>query len=119
MTLISAEMLAMMQARINQLLPDTCDILSATNAPDGFGGITETWGTATAGVACRLDKKSGGEQVSGGAIQAYTGWVMSMPYSVTVTAANRLLHNGITYAVTSVNNDASWKAVTRCEVEKV
>jgi len=117
--LSNAELTAMRDVIEDELLPDTCDILSVTKTPDGQGGVTETWGTAYAGVAFRLDMKQGREMVSGGALQPFTEYVGSLPYDATVTNANRILHSGTTYAVTSVNNGQSWIAVTRVMLEKL
>ena len=118
MAAIDTAMLAAMRAAIAELLPDTAQIITITNTPDGFGGQTETRGTALA-VAFRLDMTSGREQVSGGGLQPFTAFKGSLPYDTTVTTANQLLHNGVTYAITAVNNDASWKAVVRVDLEKL
>ncbi len=116
---LSATELAGMRAAINELLPDTCNILSLTSVSDGMGGQTKTWGTATAGVACRLDVTSGREMVSGGALQPFTAYKLSLPYDTTITQGNRVEVSSVTYAVTSVNVNQSWIAVKRCDLEKV
>lgn len=118
MTITSAE-IAIMRDTIELLLPDTCNILSVTTSPDGMGGVTQTWGTASSNVSCRLDMKSGRELVTGGALQPYTSYKLSLPYDATIIEGNRVVHNSITYAVTSVNNAQSWQAVTRVDLEVV
>jgi head-tail adaptor len=117
--LTSAE-LAFMRDSIEQLLPDTCNILSVTRTPDGQGGMTETWGTAGTAITCRVDIKQVREQQSGGAVQYYTQTMLSLPYDTTITAANRVEHGGNTYAViTPANTDQSWIAVKRVALELV
>ena len=116
--LSSAELTGMRDA-IEQLLPQTCNILSATFTPNGQGGGTTTWGTVSASVACRLDVISGMEQVTGGALQPYTRSVLSMPYDTTVDETYRIELGSNTYAVKSVNTDQGWIAVRRCELELV
>jgi hypothetical protein len=116
--LTSAE-LAEMRNFIAALLPDTCTILSPTSTPDGYGGVTTTWGTATASVACRLDMKQGRELASGESVQPFTAYTLSLPWDVTISATWRVVVSGVTYAVTSINIGQSWTAVTRCELEKV
>jgi hypothetical protein len=124
MSIISGSELAEIREAIEtDLLPDTCSILSVTEVNNGMGGVTETWGTASANVACRLDMKTGvdagRERVIGGAIQPYTMYMMSLPYDVTIASTNRILHSAITYAVVSINRNQSWIGVTRVELEVV
>jgi SPP1 family predicted phage head-tail adaptor len=120
MPALSSEELAYMREVIeDELLPDTCDILSVSKSPDGQGGVIETWGTASADVGCRLDMKQGRELVSGGALQPYTQYVLSLPYNTSVNTANRIKLDGTTYAITSVNTSQSWIAVRRVMLEKL
>jgi SPP1 family predicted phage head-tail adaptor len=111
--------LSFMRKSVEQLLPDTCNILSLTNTPDGQGGQTQTWGTASANVTCRLDVTESREMNAAGAIQTFTTYKLSMPYDTTIAAANRVEVNGETYTVIGVNNGQSWKAVTRVTLELV
>lgn len=119
--MLTAKDLAYMRDSIEELLPDTCNILSVTRTPDGQGGFTETWGTAVVGAACRLDRQQAvgrrGEIVSGAALEAYTGWVISLPQATAVNVANRIEISSSSYNVTSVDNGKSWSAVVRCAVE--
>ena len=46
MTLTTAE-ITQMRTDVETLLPDVGDVLSLTQASDGQGGFTDTWGTAT------------------------------------------------------------------------
>lgn len=112
-------MLAAMREAIAQLLPDTCTVLSVTRTPDGMGGQSETWGTASANVACRLDMKTGRELVTGEALQPYSYYMLSVPYNTAITTADRILHNSVTYAVTSANLNQSWQAVKRVQLERI
>ena len=107
-----------MRGAISDLLPDTCYVLSKTSVPDGFGGVTDTWGTA-ATYACRADYVSGQEIAVGGKVTPFTGYVFSLPHNAVVSEVNRILHGSITYAVKSVSDDKSWKIVTRVYVETV
>ncbi len=114
MTLTAAE-LDDMRATIETLLPDTCVIKTLTTVPNGMGGQTETW--APSGTAnCRLDRRSGNERLAGGAIRAYSEWVLTVPYNTALTTGNQVEHSGITYNVTEVNSDKSWKDCVRATV---
>lgn len=116
MTLTSGE-LSNMREVIQSLMPDTCGIVSYSETSDGSGGIVST-ASGTVSAACRLDKQSGTEKNAAGALIPFTGWVMSLPYDVTVTEANKITHGGYTYNVLSVNTDASWLAVKRAILER-
>ena len=104
---------------IETLLPDTCDILSATKASDGQGGYTTTWAASSESVKCRLDIKTGQEQDASGRLRPYQKATLSLPYDVTITTLDRVSCNSKTYNVTAVNNQQSWQGVTRCELEQV
>jgi hypothetical protein len=117
---LDSAMLASMREAIEDLLPDVATILSVTNVADGQGGQTATWGTACANVRFRLDMESGSEPISGGGVSVpFTRYKGSLPYDTTVVSGNRILHSGLTYAITSVNVSQSWKAVIRLDLEKV
>jgi hypothetical protein len=116
---IDTSMLAAMRSAINTLLPDTCHVCSITNTPDGEGGVTTTRGTVGTSIACRLDVVSGREQVSGGAIQPFTAYKLSLPYDTVVLPSYIIEHNSVDYAVKGVNPNQSWCAVRRVELEKM
>ena len=116
---LTARELAQMQADINGLLPDTCDILSVAYTADSEGGFAEAWGTATANVKCRIDYRSGRETMVGGAIQPYSKAVLSVPYNTTVSLTNRVKSGDYTWSILSINDGQSWKAVKRAELERV
>jgi hypothetical protein len=117
---IDAAMLATMRDLIeSDLLPDQCNVVSITNTSDGEGGVTTARGTIGTAIACRLDVIQGREQVTGGAIQPYTSYMMSLPYDTTVNPSNLIEHNSIDYAVKPSNVNQSWIAVLRVELEKM
>lgn len=118
--MLSASELEFMRSSINQLMPDTCNILSVTRSSDGMGGWSDAWGTATANVSCRVDYRSSGrENITGGALLPYQMTTVSMPYDVTVTTEHRLEIGSNVFSIQSVNTGQSWKAVTRCTCELV
>ena len=107
-----------MRESIGQLLPDTATIVTITQSPDGQGGQTDTRSTSSA-YAFRLDMESGSEMTSGGALLPFTKYKGSLPYDTVVTNGSELVHNSVTYTVTSVNANQSWIAVKRVDLEKV
>lgn len=120
-TILSADDVKFMRSWVeNNLMPDTCTILSRTLSNDGMGGGTVTWGTATAGVVCRLDRvNQPTPAVAGAALQSFQSWVMTMPYDETITTQNRILHDGHTYNVTGIDDDKSWPVTIRVYLELV
>jgi hypothetical protein len=108
-----------MRSVLGDLLPDTCNILTASFASDGGGGWTETWGTTSSGVACRLDMQGGREAVNADALVPFTRFVLTCASSESLSTTNRVEHGGYTYNVISINLGASWKLVTRAILERV
>ena len=119
MSAIDTAMLAAMRSAISQLLPDTCNIVTITNTADGEGGVTKTKGTTGTAIACRLDVKQGRELVSGGAIEPFTSYKMSLPYDTTVAYSNIVEHNSVAYTVVGINPNQSWNAVVRVDLERI
>lgn len=115
---MDANELARLRTDMLALMPETCDVLSVTRAADGLGGFVETWGTASAGVACRMDHRVGSEQLTGGAVQAYQGDMLSVPYGTAIATGNRVRYAGGTYNVVSVSEGSSL-AVKRAMVQRV
>ena len=108
------------RAAIEDLLPDTCNILSVTRTSDGQGGWTESWGTATAAAPCRLDvARPGGEQVFGASVQPFTGYVLTLAHDETITTAHRVSCNSQTFSVVSVDLAKSWDGSRRAYLEIV
>lgn len=116
---LTARELAQMREDIEDLMPDTCDILSVAYTADGEGGMAETWGTALADVACRVDYRSGSEKMTGGAIQSYSKAVLSLPYTTALTTKHRIKLDEYVWSVLSVNEGQSWDVVRRAELERV
>lgn len=109
--------LQFMRDSIEQLMPDRCNILSPVNTPNEEGGIVQTWGTIASNVPCRLDMKSSSEPAIGGALQIFTGYMLSLPYDQTIEETYNVVINSIQYAVTSINSQQSWRAVKRVTLE--
>ena len=121
MVTITTAQLAFMRARIEDLLPDTCHILSLTNTPDGQGGNTQTWGTATASVKCRIDpgRKMFVDAITGAALQPYDYWVLTLPYNATLASENRVQIGTDVYSVEPVDDGKSWQGSVRANLRKV
>jgi head-tail adaptor len=117
-TALSSAELTQIRADVATLLPDTANILAGTLTPDGAGGQTVTWGTVAGTIACRLDPVRGREIDIGGQVQAFYGFVLTLPHGTTITAQHRVEVGGGTFAVVSADPEKSWKASVRAYVER-
>lgn len=117
--MITSAELTQMRVDILDLLPDTCALLTVTHSSDGQGGNTDTWGTATASVACRLDQKKASEVIVSAGVRPFSGWMLTLPYNTTINEQYRIEHGGNTYNVISVDGDKSWSVTIRAEVDRV
>lgn len=127
--MLSSREILDMRGALESLLPDTCHILSVTNSSDGQGGLSQTWGTVTANVSCRIDSflsrglasmRGGGEMVVGGALSDFSRWIVSMPYDTVVNVTDRIqMSDGGVYNIVSLDTGKSWDLEKRLTVEKV
>jgi head-tail adaptor len=108
-----------MRSCLDLLYPDTGNILSVGYTSDGAGHLTENWGTITPGVPCRVDYRTGKEQITGGALVPYQSAIISMAYDVVITTSNRFEVGSDVFTVQAVNRGASWKSVTRVTAELI
>ena len=119
MTQISTADLEYMRSCIEDLLPDTCNILSLTRTSDGQGSWTEAWGTATAGVPCRLDPLQGVEQLSASSVRPYHAYTLTLAHDAAIATTNQVEVGSDTFTVVSVDDTKSWAASRRCRLERI
>ncbi len=117
--MLTAADLSYMRSSINELFPDTCNILSGGWSSDGEGGQVETWGTLTPSVGCRVDYKVGKESNTGASLVPYQQAVISFAYDVTVSPANRIQVGSNLFSVQAGNGGQSWKCVSRVSCELI
>jgi len=117
--MLSEKELNAMRDSIGELLPDFCHLLTLTQVSDGAGGFTDSWGTATRNVSCRLDTRGGRETLFDGSIRPFNTLILSLPYDTEITEAYRVELDDFTYNVTNVNLGTSWNVVKRVQVERV
>lgn len=99
--------------------PSVGYLLTKTSVSDGMGGGTVTWGTVGT-VACRIDRASAGyERQSGGGIESWQGWVLSLTHDTTITEAYRVVVGSSTFAVKAVDPEKSLNAVLRVYMEQI
>ncbi len=116
-TLLDSNELEYIRAEIESMLPDLCNILSATLVSDGAGGMSETWGTVGVAVACRLDSLRGIENLQGARIAPQHGYVLTLPHDKVIDTEDRVEVGTHTFTVTSVDLEKSWAGCVRVYLE--
>lgn len=115
--MLTAAELAAMQEVEESVMPSTGYIVRRTDASDGMGGYTETWGTVGT-VTCdlwQINRRGDREPVVGGQISSQGDWFITMPVDTTITAKDRVHIANKTFEVTFVPSDSSWQTALRVE----
>jgi len=115
MSFFTAADLSWMQEEVEKTMPDSCNILSRVLTSDGQGGNIETWGTAYAGVACRVDNmvSSDSDTVVGASERVYNRYVITVPHDTIVISDNRIETNEYTLAINNIDDVKSEQACLR------
>lgn len=103
----------------DDLMPDSCYLLTVTETRGSDGGVLSTWGTAAIATTCRVDPLVGKEQNAAGGVSAFHGYVMTVPHDTTVTTKQRVYWNSNTFNILSIDSDKSWAGSLRLKLEKV
>lgn len=91
-------------------MSDTGMVLRGTVTDDTGGGGTQTWGTASSGVACKTEPLTARSGLLAGRIDERSTHLVSMPAGTDVTASDRVaIANRGTFEVTAVRHQtAEW-----------
>lgn len=117
---ISTGELERMQGTQESALPDTCTIQTRTQSVDALGGITHSYANTYTGVACRLDVASqGSETVRNSAVQAESGWTLTVAHNQAIGVTDRVIHSSLTYEVAAVEASQSWLTVRQAHLVRV
>lgn len=116
MSFLDAGDIALMRDDVNLTLPETVVVQRATFASDGLGGSIPSW-AAIGTPPARVDpiNRTGQESAQQGREIGEASWVVVMAYNGTVTADDRIVHQGRTLQITEVRTPQSWQLLTRCE----
>jgi hypothetical protein len=120
MTFLSPSELAQLRSDLTDLLPDTCRIERATITKSGAYDV-ETWGTAVASVACRVDPDNlrQNEDIVGEREAGITRYIVTVPYNTDVQDGDRLVHGGNTYEITMLHDNHSARMARRLRVSQI
>lgn len=111
--------LAKIRAEQVKLMPDNVYIQRLIRTSDGAGGWSEAWQTvATTKGRMAPSQRKYGEVVQGGALTAYSEYIVTLPYDTELQQDDRLQINGTQYEVKGIL-DRSEKTALRVLVSKV
>ena len=121
MTLLSKADMVYLRAEAENLLPDTCAIQERQTIADDYGGFTESWATSYQGVPCRLSEmqRVQGEGTQGTRESGDTSWVFTLPHDQAISRDDRVVHGGVTYEVTFINEGRSYDTVRRVALRRL
>lgn len=115
--MIPVEFLRGIQA---QYLPDVCTIQRVTETSTG-DGVSSSWATHLAGVACRVSPLAASANESLGAaggLQAVAQWTVWLPALTDVTVRDRIVYGSRTFEVARVG-ERSFETVRECICREV
>lgn len=101
------------------VLPGTAIILRPTRTPNGIGGHTDTWGTASYGgttlVPCRFHPTQDTERTVASRVTEAASWTVVLPAEWDVRITDRIVILGAnrTLAVQGVMAPRSWEIQRR------
>lgn len=116
MSFLSTGDVALMRSEFETSLPETVVIQRATFTSDWLGGSIPSW-AAVGTVSARVDpiRRFGEEEAAQGREIGVSAWVVVMAHDESVTASDRIVHQGRTLQITEVRTPQSWQLLTRCE----
>jgi len=117
MMLLTAAELASMRATQALAWPDVATHLTPTSTANALGEAVIAWGTAGTAIPCRLAPVQAQTRISSVATETVTlpNWVVTMAYSGTVHAGDRLAIGSRTYEVLAVADGFNWRTALRVE----
>lgn len=121
MSLLSSADLDAMRGVLNESLPDTAVIYSASYVSDGGGGDTTSW-TAVGTVACRVQPyPSSGEDEDqlGGRITADVDRIITVPATTSVNTNQELGVGSQRFRIEAVRAPRSYAVSRRIEASEV
>lgn len=111
--ILSDSELADLRTEIVGLLPDTCRIERPTYT-NVKGKTVETWGTAVASAACRIDPlRQNVPSIVANQEQGGARWQLTLEWDADVKDGDRIVANSKIYQVEQLHEDHSLRAVRR------
>lgn len=111
---LSAAELSQMRGELEQTLPGTAVIKTATKTSDQQGGYAWTY-AASGTVDARLSPESlrGGEPVIGDRITEVSQWILTVPQATSIDEDDHVVYDSVTYEVSEVLTRVPWEISRR------
>jgi hypothetical protein len=121
MVMLTSLELAQLRRDVDDLLPDTCNILRPASTVDDAGNVIETMSTAVAGTPCRLDpfQKSSGELSVVNQEIGRSYWWMTVKHNTDIRIGDRVVFDSDNYEVVQLFDDHSLRVVRRVMLAKL
>lgn len=121
---LTAAELTQIRADVETLMPDTCTIQSMSLTNNAVGEPARSYSNRGTAIICRIDPEiafNAFEYLGGFSDTIkYTGrFILTLKHDQTVTISDRVIANGTTYEVVSIDPGKSWKASTRATLVEV
>lgn len=119
--MLTSSEISLMRDTIEQALPGSAVIQTATRTSDGQGGWIPTY-SASGTVAARLSPEGnlrGEEPEIAGRIGEVANLILTIPAETTITANDRVTYDGDTFEVVEIRDRTPWELSRRVRVVQV
>lgn len=114
--MLTADELAGMRETLNDSLPGTAIVQTATWVSDGGGGGTTSW-VAAGTYDCRVTPTGGFEQDQGDRVQPETEFIFTLPANTAINEDAQIVYSGGTYDVIAMPQPRSFEVSRRVQVK--
>ena len=114
--MLTADELAGMRETLNDSLPGTAIVQTATWVSDGGGGGTTSWVRAGT-YDCRVTPAGGFEQDQGDRVQPETEFIFTLAAETSITEDAQIVYSGGTYDVIAMPYPRSYEVSRRVQVK--
>lgn len=119
--MFTATDIAGMRETAEAAMPNTATRLTLSTASDGAGGVTETWGTASTAIPCRISSAPLSARVGleGERFTVHDLLILTIPHDQAIALTDHWVVEAITYRVMAIDDAGDWRSARRAEVTRV
>lgn len=116
--LLSTTELAYMRDSARAAMTNTATRLTRTDASDGAGGVTTTYGTSGTAIACRLASVSLSTRsnAEGERFTVHNVMTLTVPYDQAIATTDQWVVTGVVYSVVAIDDVHDWITARRAQV---
>lgn len=117
-TLLSATELAYMRDTAERAMTSLATRLTRTDAADGAGGVTTTYGTSGTAIACRLASVSLSTRsnAEGERFTVHNVMILTVPYDQALATTDHWVVDSVVYSVVAIDDVHDWITARRAQV---